>query len=138
MSVEAEELEAAVTAWPGVVAMPHRFGGREFRFGRRELGHLHGSSVLDLPFPLHIRNELIAQGRAEAHHVLPDSGWVTFHIRRFDDVARAIALLRLNYDRPWMAQQMLADPVNEASEESFPASDAPAFGSITGAAPRKR
>jgi hypothetical protein len=137
MSREADELEVAVSAWPGVVVVPHRFGGREFRFGRRELGHLHGSSVLDLPFPRHVRNELVEQGRAEVHHVLPDSGWVTFHIRRPDDLSRAIALLRLNYDRPWTIQASLTDPVTEASQESFPASDAPAFVAVTGAAPRK-
>jgi hypothetical protein len=137
MSRGAEELESIITAWPGVVAVPHRFGGREFRFGRRELGHLHGSSVLDLPFPLHIRNELVEQGRADSHHVLPESGWVTFHIRRPDDVARAIALLRLNYDRPWTMRSDLTDPVGEASEESFPASDSPAFVAVTGITPRK-
>jgi hypothetical protein len=93
--------------------------------------------VLDLPFPRHVRNELVEQGRAEVHHVLPDSGWVTFHIRRPDDLSRAIALLRLNYDRPWTIQASLTDPVTEASQESFPASDAPAFVAVTGAAPRK-
>ena len=29
----------AVSAWPGVTTGPHRFGGVELRFGRRELGH---------------------------------------------------------------------------------------------------
>jgi hypothetical protein len=28
--------------WPGVTVEPHRFGGIEFREGRREIGHLHG------------------------------------------------------------------------------------------------
>jgi len=47
---------SAVSAWPGVTAGPHRFGGTELRLGRRELGHVHGSRLADLPFPLLIRN----------------------------------------------------------------------------------
>ena len=49
------------------------------------------------------RNELVAAGRAEAHHVHPESGWVSYFIKDSDDVARVIALFRLNYDRPWAA-----------------------------------
>ena len=90
-----------VSSWPGVKIGRHRFGGTEFRFGRRELGHLHGSRLADLPFPLLVRNELVSAGRAEPHHVHPDSGWVTYVIRGEADVARIVALFRLNYDRPW-------------------------------------
>ena len=54
-----------VSAWPGVTTGRHRFGGTEFRYGRRELGHLHGGRVADLPFPLLVRNDLVAAGRAE-------------------------------------------------------------------------
>ena len=43
-----------------VTENPHRFGGIEFRLGRRELGHLHGDRVADLPFPRAIRDELVA------------------------------------------------------------------------------
>jgi hypothetical protein len=95
----AGRIAAAVTAWPGVERAPHRFGGIAFRLGRRELGHLHGDVVVDLPFPRKMRDELIAQGRAQPHHVLPDSGWVSFWIESPDDGERAIALLRLAYDR---------------------------------------
>jgi luciferase-like monooxygenase len=90
-----------VSAWPGVTIGRHRFGGTEFRCGRRELGHLHGSRLADLPFPLLVRNELVAAGRAEAHHVHPESGWVSYFIRDRADVERVVALFRLNYDRPW-------------------------------------
>jgi hypothetical protein len=99
----ARQIEAAVMTWAGVATVPHRFGGREFRAGRRELGHLHGDTLLDLPFPVRVRRQLVDDGRASVHHVLPDSGWVSFYIRESADIPRAIALLRLNYERPWLA-----------------------------------
>jgi predicted DNA-binding protein (MmcQ/YjbR family) len=85
-------------SWSGVTAQPHRFGGTEYRLGRREIGHIHGDYLVDVPFPKKVRNELIAAGRAEPHHILPDSGWVSFYIRRADQVEQAIALLRQSYD----------------------------------------
>ena len=91
-----------VSAWPGVTTGPHRFGGIEFRLGRRELGHLHGNRLADLPFPLLVREQLVAAGRAEPHHVYPESGWVSYFIGDEADVARVVALFRLNYDRPWV------------------------------------
>ena len=90
-----------VSAWPGVTTVPHRFGGTEFRHGRRELGHLHGGRVADLPFPLLVRNDLVAAGRADIHHLHPESGWVSYYLREASDVPRVVALFRLNYDRPW-------------------------------------
>ena len=98
----AEHIRATVSSWPNVVAEPHRFGGVEFKVGRRELGHLHGGHLVDLPFPKRIHDELIAAGRAEVHHVLPDTGWVSFPIRTEADADRAIELFRLNYERPWL------------------------------------
>src|SRR5438093_3590193 len=94
-------IEREVASWPGVSVEPHRFGGVEFKVGRRELGHLHGDRLADLPFPVKVRDQLVAAGRARRHHVLPQSGWVSFHIRGADDAAAAIELFRLNYDRPW-------------------------------------
>jgi Luciferase len=95
-------IEQEVASWPGVTVAPHRFGGVEFRVGRRELGHLHGSRLADLPFPVRIRERLVAEGKAEPHHVLPDTGWVSFRIRSAGDAAAAVELFRLNYDRPWL------------------------------------
>lgn len=92
----------AVSAWPGVTTGPHRFGGTELRFGQRELGHLHGNGLADLPFPLLVREQLVAAGSAEPHHVYPESGWVSYFIRDRTDIARVVALFRLNYDRPWV------------------------------------
>jgi hypothetical protein len=99
----ADWIRGEVASWPGVTAAPHRFGGVEFRVGRREIGHLHGGHLADLPFPVHVRARLVSEGRAEPHHILPESGWVSFRIRGAEDVAAAIALFRLNYERAWTA-----------------------------------
>jgi hypothetical protein len=93
-----ERIAAEVESWPGVSSGAHRFGGVEFRLGRRELGHLHGDRMADLAFPRRVRDELIATGRARPHHVLPESGWVTVAIDA-DDVDAVIALFRLAYER---------------------------------------
>lgn len=94
----AGEIEAAVLSWPGVTAQPHRFGGREYRLGRRELGHVHGDALVDVPLPTRVRDEVVAAGKAQPHHILPESGWVSVHLREPADVARAIELLRLSYE----------------------------------------
>jgi hypothetical protein len=100
-----EAIVREVSAWPGVTTCRHRFGGTEFRLGRRELGHLHGSRLADLPFPLLVREQLVAAGRAEPHHIHPDSGWVSYYIRDETDVAHVVALFRMNYDRPWVEKK---------------------------------
>jgi hypothetical protein len=94
-----ERVRLVVASWPGVESAAHRFGGIEFRFGRRELGHVHGDRIADLPFPRRVRDDLIAAGRARAHHVLPDSGWVTASLDGPDDAERVIELFFLSYER---------------------------------------
>lgn len=94
-----ELIRREVASWPGVEAIPHRFGGTEYRYGRKELGHVHGDRLADLPFPRRIHDELIAQGQAELHHVLPDTGWVSRWIGSAAEAEEVIALFRINYDR---------------------------------------
>jgi len=93
-----EKIHAAVQKWSGVTSEPHRFGGDEYRLGRREIGHVHGDSLVDIPFPMSVHDELIAAARAELHHVLPESGWVSVYLRQPSDVDNAIELLRLSLE----------------------------------------
>jgi hypothetical protein len=86
-----------VAGWPGITTGRGRCGAVTFSYGTREVGHLHGSSRADLPFPTKLRHELVAAGRAEPHHFLPESGWVTVRLAG-DGIARALDLFRLNYD----------------------------------------
>jgi hypothetical protein len=53
---------------------------------------------VDIPFPKAIRDELVAAGRAEAHHILPQSGWVSIYLRDPADLERAIELLHCSFE----------------------------------------
>lgn len=87
----------AVLAWTGMVVQPHRFGGVEYVLGRREIGHIHGDYLVDIPFPTKVRDAIVAAGRASPHHIFPESGWISFYIREEGDVERAVGLLRESY-----------------------------------------
>lgn len=88
---------AAVSGWEEVEIRPHRYGGQEFRLGKRELGHIHGDALVDIPFPKTVRDEIVAAGQAEPHHILPDSGWISLFLRTDEDVDRAISLLERSF-----------------------------------------
>ncbi len=93
-----ERIDTALRSWSGITAQPHRFGGTEYRLGRREIGHVHGDRLVDIPFPKKVRDELVLGGRAEPHHILPESGWVSIYLRQDSDVERAIELLHLSFE----------------------------------------
>ena len=93
-----ERIANAVSGWTGVVVAPHRFGGTEFKLGRREIGHVHGDYQADIAFPMQVREQLVAQKKAQPHHILPKSGWITFRFREEGDIDRAIELFKLSYD----------------------------------------
>jgi hypothetical protein len=92
------KVEHELLGWPGVSTEPGRFASQTFLYGRREIGHVHRNGVADLPFPRAVHDELIAAGRAEPHQA-GVAGFVSYPIRRPEDVPDAIALFRLNYDR---------------------------------------
>ena len=71
-----EALEAAVLALPGTRLRVHRLGGVEFVGANgRELGHLHGHGLLDVPAGKAQAAEWVADGRAQAQHVRARGGW---------------------------------------------------------------
>jgi hypothetical protein len=94
----AQRIQSELLSWPHVEAHPHRFGGTEYRIGRRELGHIHGDHLVDIPFPTKVRDEVVSAGLAAPHHLLPDSGWVSLYLRETADVDRAIELFRRSFD----------------------------------------
>ncbi len=101
-----ERIVKEVEKWDGVTASPHRFGGTEFRVGRREIGHVHGNYQADIAFPLEVRNQLISEKKAEPHHILHNSGWITFRFRKESDIEHAVELFKLSYSLARMKQEV--------------------------------
>ena len=94
-----DRLVRELSSWPGVSTNPHRFGGTEFRFKAAEIGHIHPGGIVDIPFPRSVRDALLAEGLAQEHRWVPNSGWITFQIRGEDDFTHALWLMRLSYLR---------------------------------------
>ncbi len=117
MAIESlKKLEEQVSAWPGISVHPHRFGGREFCLGSSEVGHMHNDGAVEIPFPRALRDALLAEGHAQEHRWVPNSGWVTFFVRGEQDAAHALWLLRLSYLR--YALKAVPDPRKRFHEES--------------------
>lgn len=111
-----EKLEHEVLSWPMVSVHPHRFGGREFRFGAAEIGHVHAGGVVDIPFTRSIHDALLSEGLAEEHPWVPNSGWITFRLGNSKELNHAVWLLRLSYLR--YALKTVDDPQKLFDNES--------------------
>lgn len=125
---DVEQVEQQVSAWAGVSVHPHRFGGREFRFGNAEIGHVHGNGVVDIPFPRLVRDALLNEGLAEEHRWVPNSGWITYRVRKEIDLQHAVWLMRLSYVR--YALKTVADPRAFFEQESEQLRLSPGFKSL--------
>ena len=100
-----DQIVSQVASWEDVTTGPGRFGSTRFLVGRRELGHLHGDSLLDLPLPPTRKKELLEQSRVEQHRYTPEkSGWVSLRISDETDVETAIELLREQHGRAMQRQ----------------------------------
>jgi luciferase-like monooxygenase len=121
-------LENEISSWPDVSVHPHRFGGKEFRFGSAEIGHIHPGGVVDIPFPRSVRDALLAGALAEEHHWVPNSGWITFRIASEHDLKHALWLMRLSYLR--YALKISTDPRSLLEQESKKLLLSPQFKSL--------
>src|SRR5260370_212835 len=105
MSRLIDQIATQVSAWDGVTSAPHRFGGTEFLLEGREIGHVHGFGLADIVFSRPLRDQLVAEGQALPHHIYPDSGFISFYVKKEPDVQRALWLFRLALLRHWIVLQ---------------------------------
>jgi RNA polymerase sigma-70 factor (ECF subfamily) len=95
----AERIIAQALSWPGVYREPGQLGAVELRIGKRELGHLHGDAVADVPLEPALQDQLVKDAALPSHQLGRDSGWATIPIETEEGVRKALALLRVNYER---------------------------------------
>jgi hypothetical protein len=90
-----ESLETAALRLPGVSPTRHRFGGFGFARGSREFAHVHGNGLLDVRLTRERSADIVAEGRAEPHHVFGPSAWISFQLRTPEDCEPALSLLHI-------------------------------------------
>jgi hypothetical protein len=98
MTTILETIRQEILSWPNVTSEAHRYGGIEFHINKKEIGHIHGNRLADLPFPMKIRDELVNSGRVSPHHILPKSGWVSYWIKGEEDIPFVIELFKMRYN----------------------------------------
>nr|WP_242689100.1 luciferase family protein [Pedobacter sp. SYSU D00535] len=92
-----DEIELEVTSWEGISARTHKYGGLQFDYLDKEIGHLHSNGLLDILFSFKIKEQLREEGRIQDHHVFVNTGWITFGIRSKQDIPYALCLLKRSY-----------------------------------------
>lgn len=108
------EVERMVLGWKGVTAEPGRFGALVFRYGKREIGHVHRDGIADLPVTGEMRREVLDAGRARPHRA-GSKGYVSYPIENREDVLAVLEILGANYERAKDAAGRRAAKQGEAS-----------------------
>ena len=113
MDVNMLTIEREVLRWPGVTSEPGRFGATSFRYGKREIGHLHRDRIADLPVTPEMREQILSKGRARPHRA-GVKGYISYPIESPEDVSVVLEILGWNYDRAKAAAERRG---SQASEE---------------------
>lgn len=118
-----------VRRWPDVrVSESDDDGTTQVLYRRGVLARLHADGLVEVPFPRAVGEKLVAEGRAERHHALPDSGWVDVRLGATADAPRVLDLLRLAHEARLATGAPADEVVDQSVEDTFPASDPPASG----------
>src|ERR671914_1225453 len=91
-------VEREVLKWPGVTSEPGRFGAVAFRYGKREIGHIHRDRIADLPVTAEMREVILSEGRARPHRA-GVKGYISYPLEGREDVSVVLEILGQNYDR---------------------------------------
>ena len=93
-----DEIEGEILTWEGVSVGMHKYGGLQFDYKKREIGHLHGNGLVDISFNRGQKQLLLKEGRISNHHVLNNTGWISFMLKSKSDVNYVKYLLKISYD----------------------------------------
>jgi hypothetical protein len=94
LALSIEELETRVASWEGITVSMHRYGGRQFNYCEKEIGHVHSNGLLDVRLSRTIKELMLKKGLVKEHHLFRNSGWISFYVRAEGDVEKALRLLK--------------------------------------------
>jgi hypothetical protein len=106
-------VEREVLNWPGVTSEPGRFGAVAFRYGKREIGHIHRDRIADLPVTTEMRENILSKGRARPHRA-GVKGYISYPLEDQEDLSVVLEILGRNYDRAKAAAERRA---SQSAEE---------------------
>ena len=109
-------VEREVLRWRGTTSEPGRFDAVAFRYGKREIGHVHRDGVADLPVTREARERLLAKGRARPHRA-GSKGYVSYPMKNQEDVSAVLEILGWSYDRAKDAAERRAASRGEKDQE---------------------
>nr|WP_231876029.1 luciferase family protein [Mucilaginibacter sp. L294] len=94
-----DDIEHEVLTWPGTTVTTHKYGGLQFNYNGKELGHIHSNGLLDMLLNRKIKQQLMQQDRrVQDHHSFKNSGWISVYMKHHDDKQLALALLERAYN----------------------------------------
>lgn len=70
----------------GVTTKYHKYGGIEFLLNNKEICHMHGDGLIDIRLSKKWRDHYVKQNLVEKHHILEESGWVSYQIKKSDTI----------------------------------------------------
>jgi len=88
-----------VTDWPEIEKRTHLYGGTEFVIFNKNIGHIHGNGILDLPFRHTLREKLMQRGMADLHPFANKMQWLSIRVSSIEDIVKARKMLLISY---WM------------------------------------
>ena len=106
------EVEREVLGWPGTTSESGRFHSVAFRYGKREIGHVHRDRIADLPVTPEMREEVLAKGRAKPHRA-GSKGYISYPVEDNEDISAVLDILGLNYERAKAAADRRAASLND-------------------------
>ena len=83
---------------PDIKSKYHKYGGLEFKINGKEVCHIHGDGLTDVLLNKEYAEKLIRTTRAEEHHVIKKSGWISYQITSKTITSELIQIIQQAYD----------------------------------------
>ena len=83
---------------PNIKSKYHKYGGLEFQINGKEICHIHGDGLTDVLLNRECAEKLILNTEAEEHHVIKNSGWISYQINNNTITSELTQIIQRAYD----------------------------------------